>query len=123
MVYSKIIRTPKYKSIKKEDVYNMLLNIPRGKVVTYGSIAKVLGNPKASRLIGQIIGRNPNPISVPCHRVVMSNGKIGGYMYGIDKKIDLLRKEGIVITENNKVLNFENIKYTPELNAKHRIEN
>ena len=44
-------------------------------------------------------------------------------MYGIDKKIDLLRKEGIVITENNKVLNFENIKYTPELNAKHRIEN
>ena len=74
------------KTIKNEDVYELLKKIPAGKVTTYGDLAKALGNPSASRIVGKILGQNPNPIQVPCHRVVMSNGKIGGYAYGSAKK-------------------------------------
>jgi methylated-DNA-[protein]-cysteine S-methyltransferase len=84
--------------IKDSDVYELLLKIPAGKVSTYGDLAKALGNPLASREIGRILGRNPNPITVPCHRVVMSDGKVGGYMYGSDRKRELLEKEGISFT-------------------------
>src|SRR5919202_2010973 len=81
--------------IKDSDVYDLLLGIPAGKVSTYGDLAKALGKPSASREIGRILGRNPNPITVPCHRVVMSDGKVGGYAHGSDKKIKLLEEEGI----------------------------
>ena len=66
--------------IKDSDVYDLLLKIPAGKVSTYGDLAKALGNPSASREVGRILGRNPNPITVPCHRVVMSDGKVGGML-------------------------------------------
>ena len=66
-------------TIKEVMSMNLLLKIPAGKVSTYGDLAKALGNPLASREIGKILGRNPNPIKVPCHRVVMSDGKVGGY--------------------------------------------
>ena len=66
-----------------------------GKVSTYGDIAKALGMPLAARLIGQILHENPNPVVVPCHRVVHSNGKIGGYAYGSEKKRKLLEEEGV----------------------------
>jgi methylated-DNA-[protein]-cysteine S-methyltransferase len=79
----------------KDEVYNMLLKIPVGKVSTYGDIAKALGMPHAARLIGQILHENPNPVVVPCHRVVHSNGKIGGYAYGSEKKRKLLEEEGV----------------------------
>jgi methylated-DNA-[protein]-cysteine S-methyltransferase len=82
-------------TIKDSDVYNLLLKIPAGKVSTYGDLAKALGNPLASRKIGRILGRNPNPVRVPCHRIVMSDGKVGGYAYGSDRKRELLEKEGI----------------------------
>jgi methylated-DNA-[protein]-cysteine S-methyltransferase len=84
--------------IKDSDVYDLLLKIPAGKVSTYGDLAKALGNPSASREVGRILGRNPNPITVPCHRVVMSDGKVGGYAHGSDKKIKLLEEEGISFT-------------------------
>ena len=69
-------------TIKDSDVYELLLKIPAGKVSTYGDLAKALGNPSASREIGRILGKNPNPVKVPCHRVVKSSGKVGGYFYG-----------------------------------------
>jgi methylated-DNA-[protein]-cysteine S-methyltransferase len=86
------------KTIKNEDVYELLKKIPVGKVTTYGDLAKALGNPSASRIVGKILGQNPNPIQVPCHRVVMSNGKLGGYAYGPAKKKGLLEKEGLSFT-------------------------
>jgi methylated-DNA-[protein]-cysteine S-methyltransferase len=79
----------------KEEVYKMLLKIPAGKVSTYGDIAKALGYPNAARLIGQILHNNPNPVTVPCHRVIHSDGKIGGYAYGKEKKLKLLEEEGL----------------------------
>jgi len=61
-------------------------------------------------VIGQILNRNPNPIIVPCHRVVKSNGDIGGYAYGSDAKRKLLEKEGIKILKE-RIVNFESAKY------------
>lgn len=82
-------------SITDQDVYVLLSKIPPGKVSTYGDIAKALGHPKAARVIGRIIANNPNPISIPCHRVVKSNGEIGGFAYGEQRKRERLEKEGI----------------------------
>ena len=93
-------------SITEQDVYVLLSIIPPGKVSTYGDIAKALGHPKAARAIGRIIANNPNPISIPCHRVVKSNGEIGGFAYGEQRKTEILEKEGIKF-QNRIVENFE----------------
>jgi methylated-DNA-[protein]-cysteine S-methyltransferase len=85
----------------KDEVYKMLLKIPAGKVSTYGDIAKALGYPKAARLIGRILHDNPNPIVIPCHRVVHSNGKLGGYAYGSTKKRKLLEEEGVKFSDDS----------------------
>jgi len=100
-------------TIKDSDVYNLLLKIPAGKVSTYGDLAKALGNPLASREIGRILGRNPNPIRVPCHRIVMSDGKVGGYAYGSDRKRELLEKEGISFG-NGIVSDFKRARVYPQ---------
>lgn len=97
------------KTIKNEDVYDLLRKIPAGNVTTYGDLAKALGNPSASRIIGSIIGKNPNPIQVPCHRVVMSDGKLGGYAYGTAKKKELLEKEGLSFI-NGIVSDFKKVR-------------
>jgi methylated-DNA-[protein]-cysteine S-methyltransferase len=85
----------------KDEVYKMLLKIPAGKVSTYGDIAKALGHPKAARLIGRILHDNPNPVDIPCHRIVHSNGKLGGYAYGSAKKRKLLEEEGIKFSDGS----------------------
>jgi methylated-DNA-[protein]-cysteine S-methyltransferase len=93
-------------SITDQDVYALLSKIPPGKVSTYGDIAKALGHPKAARAIGRIVANNPNPILVPCHRVVKSNGEIGGFVYGEQRKRQILEKEGIKF-QNRIVEKFE----------------
>jgi methylated-DNA-[protein]-cysteine S-methyltransferase len=85
----------------KDKVYDMLLKIPAGKVTTYGDIAKAIGRPSSSRLIGQILHNNPTPVVVPCHRVVCSDGKIGGYAFGSRKKRKLLEAEGLKFCGSN----------------------
>ena len=100
-------------TIKDSEVYDLLLKIPAGKVSTYGDLAKALGNPLASRQVGRILGRNPSPIKVPCHRVVMSDGKIGGYFYGSDRKRELLEEEGISFTDEI-VSNFKKVRVYPQ---------
>ncbi|MDQ6666706.1 MAG: MGMT family protein [Thermoproteota archaeon] len=100
-------------TITDSEVYDLLLKIPAGKVSTYGDLAKALGNPLASRQVGRILGRNPNPIKVPCHRVVMSDGKLGGYFYGSDRKRQLLEQEGISFTDEI-VSNFKKVRVYPQ---------
>lgn len=78
-------------------VLMIVKRIPKGKVMTYKEIAIKLGNKNLARAVGQVLKRNPSPIVIPCHRVVRSDGKIGGYSLGIKKKKELLRKEGILI--------------------------
>ena len=92
-------------AINSAKVYELLKKIPKGKVTTYKEIADQLKT-KAYRAVGQIIGQNPNAPKVPCHRVVKSDGSISGYAFGVDKKIALLKSEGVE-TENGKVVNFE----------------
>jgi len=85
----------KLHSLKASHVYSIVAQIPKGKVTTYGDIAKALGHPHASRVVGRILNKNPNPILTPCHRVIKSNGNIGGYAFGKARKKELLKKEGL----------------------------
>ena len=80
-------------------VYDLTKQIPKGKVTTYGILANISGRPKASRAVGTILGANPHPIVVPCHRVVRSDGTLGGYSGdgGIKTKFELLVHEGVEI--------------------------
>ncbi|MCX7994791.1 MAG: methylated-DNA--[protein]-cysteine S-methyltransferase [candidate division WOR-3 bacterium] len=71
--------------------------IPRGKVETYGSIARKLKIPKGARAVGQALARNPFPIIIPCHRVIRSDGTIGGFGGGTELKRKLLSMEGVEI--------------------------
>ena len=70
--------------------------VPRGSVATYGEIAKRIGRPKAARAVGQALGRNPIPLVIPCHRVLASDGSLGGYSGGggLATKRQLLQLEG-----------------------------
>ncbi len=90
--------------MENQKVYDLLSKIPKGKVTTYGEIARKLKT-KAYRGVGQIVGANPNAPKVPCHRVVRSDGGISGYAFGVDKKIALLKSEGIAV-KNGKIVDF-----------------
>ena len=74
--------------------WKALVRIPYGKTKTYADIAKEVGRPRASRAVGQANHHNPLAIVVPCHRVLQSDGSLGGYGGGLDKKIALLKLEG-----------------------------
>ncbi len=91
--------------IDSAEVYKLLCRIPKGKVTTYKEIANQIRT-KGYQAIGQIVGANPNAPKVPCHRVVKSDGGISGYAFGLDKKIALLKEEGVEI-ESGKIKNFE----------------
>ena len=71
-------------------VWESLLKIPMGSLTTYGDIAKNIGNPKSSRAVGTAVGSNPIAFLIPCHRVIQSSGKIGGYMWGPDRKTAMI---------------------------------
>ncbi len=75
-------------------IYEVVRKIPKGKTATYKMIALAAGNPNACRAVGNILNKNFNP-DIPCHRVIRSDGKIGGYNRGILKKKSLLRIEQI----------------------------
>lgn len=92
-----------------EDCYKLLRKIPKGKVTTYKILAEKLGS-KGYRAIGQIVGANRDIPKTPCHRVVKSNGEIGGYAFGVENKIAILASEGVKISDG-KVINFEKILY------------
>ena len=80
-------------------VWNELKKIPKGETRTYKEIAELIGKPTAARAVANACGKNPHPITIPCHRVIRSDGGLGGYSGegGIEKKRLLLKKE-----ENNK---------------------
>lgn len=76
-------------------VYSLVRQIPAGRVSTYGELAKALGNPDAARAVAKILSKNPELVKTPCHRIVYSNGRVGGYSGGVREKIRLLNLEGV----------------------------
>mgnify|MGYP000493797880 CR=1 FL=1 len=80
-------------------VWESLLTVPTGTLTTYGSLAKDIGNPKASRAVGTAIGSNPVSFLIPCHRVIQASGHLGGYRWGTDRKSAMIGWEAAQ-TEN-----------------------
>ena len=93
-----------------EKCYDILRKVPKGKVTTYKAIAKAL-NSKAYRAVGTAMNKNPFAPQVARHRVVNSDGKVGGFFSGTKKKIAMLKKEGIPI-KKGKVQDFERFLYS-----------
>ena len=85
----------------QKKVYQVVKKIPAGKMMTYKEVAEKAGFPKAWRAVGNVLNRNSDP-EIPCHRVIRSDGKIGGYNRGTKKKIALLKKEGALDSRNFK---------------------
>lgn len=79
-----------------ERVYDVVRKIPKGKTLTYGQVAKAIGSPGASRAVGNALNKNRDLKNIPCHRVVRSDGSTGGYAFGAEKKVALLKKEGAI---------------------------
>jgi len=94
----------------QQKIFKKLLEVPQGQITTYGELAKAVGLKNGQRAVGKIMNKNPYPVIIPCHRVVMSTGKIGGYAYGEHVKIKMLNDEGIKI-KNGKIVDLENIIY------------
>ncbi|MFH1589324.1 MAG: MGMT family protein [archaeon] len=89
----------------EEKVYSKLRKVPKGKVTTYKELAKAV-NSKGYRAVGQAMNKNSYAPQVPCHRVVASDGGIGGFATGTKKKIAILKKEGVFV-KKDKIVDFE----------------
>jgi len=74
-------------------VYAVVKRIPKGRVHSYQWVAQQLGDPQLARAVGQALKRNPDPAPIPCHRVIRSDGSLGGYAWGLPKKRRLLDQE------------------------------
>lgn len=83
-------RTP---SMFRAKVLEVVKRIPKGKTMTYAEVARKAGSPRAYRAVGNIMNKNRDP-QVPCHRVVRSDGTVGGYAFGSERKEAILKKEG-----------------------------
>ena len=79
-------------------VWRELRRIPAGATASYGEVARRIGKPRSARAVARACATNPLPLAVPCHRVVRSDGKLGGYRGGVDRKRALLEREGGIIT-------------------------
>jgi len=87
----------------RDKVFDVVRRIPKGETCTYKEVAKLAGNPKAARAVGSILHTNHNP-DIPCHRVIRSDGTLGGYNRGKQKKRHLLMHEGAIRTKSSKVI-------------------
>ena len=93
-----------------DKVYALCKKIPRGRISTYKIIGRKLGRRgQIYRAVGVALNKNKSK-SVPCHRVVKTDGSVGGFASGVNKKIKLLQKEGIKI-KNKKIMNFEKVLF------------
>ena len=94
----------------QEKVYTIVQKIPRGKVLMYAAVARMMKHPAAVRAVGNALNKNSSH-DVPCHRVVRSDGSVGGFNRGTVNKIKLLKSEGVTIN-SGKVIG-SNLLWTP----------
>lgn len=97
-------------SIFASRVYELTTMIPKGKVSTYGRLAALMGLKKGAQAVGQALHCNPFAPRVPCHRVVRSDGTVGGFASGSEQKIKLLKNEGVEIINGKIDLNIYSYK-------------
>jgi deoxyribonuclease V len=92
--------------------YDLVRQIPRGRVSTYGALARALGDVRAARAAGEMLAENPDPKRIPCHRVVRSDGTLGGFTHpeGLKEKIRRLREEGVEV-RNGRIVDFESVVF------------
>ncbi len=83
-------------------VFAVVAKIPKGKTLTYKEVAQKIGNPEASRAVGNALNKNRDP-KIPCHRVVRSDGNVGGFNRGTEAKMELLKKEGVKLKKMRKI--------------------
>lgn len=102
-----------------EDVYEVVKKIPRGSVATYGQIARLVGQPRKSKIVGWALHCNPYEGIVPCHRVVNRHGELSGAFAfgGRDMQRELLEKEGIIFDESG-IINLQQYLWKPEETGK-----
>lgn len=86
----------------EEKVYAAVSRIPRGEVKSYAWVAERIGIPGAARAVGNALNKNPLPGIIPCHRVIRSNGTIGGFSRGVRRKRAMLKKEGVDLVGQKK---------------------
>lgn len=92
-----------------DKVYKLCKKVPKGRVTTYKEIGNAIGGKgQIYRAVGVALNRNPHAPIVPCHRIVNSDGRVGGFAHGTDKKIKMLKKEGVKIRDG-KVERFEEV--------------
>lgn len=89
-------------TIFQKRVYEVVKRIPEGKVSTYKEIAQKSGRFRAWRAVGNILNKNTNS-KIPCHRVIRSGGKVGGYNKGTKQKVALLKKESVIIKNGRSI--------------------
>lgn len=93
----------------QREVWKKLLEIPFGETISYKTLASGVGRPGASRAVGTANGQNSIPLIIPCHRVISSDGSLGGYSGGLEIKKALLAKEKPLFQEKNKVVFCEQV--------------
>lgn len=81
----------------QQKVYHHLSQVRHGRLTTYGELAEAVGKPDSARAVGQAVGANPIPVVIPCHRVIASDGRIGGFSGGLPTKVALLGVERVTV--------------------------
>lgn len=90
--------------------YDLVRQIPEGKISSYGEVAKALGDVIASRAVGRMMNQNPNADNMPCFKIVHSDGRIGGFGLGVDDKIRRLKKDNVLVNDN-RIVDFKNVLF------------
>ena len=93
-----------------EYTYDLVRQIPEGKISTYGTVANALGDKIAARAVGRMMNQNPDADEMPCYKIVHSDGKLGGFDLGIDDKIRRLREVNILVRDGE-IVDFENVLF------------
>jgi O-6-methylguanine DNA methyltransferase len=91
-----------------EYTYYLVRQIPPGRVSTYGAVAQALGNKGYARVVGRYMNQNPNADTMPCFKIVNSDGSLGGFGLGIADKIRRLKQDGIDV-KNGRIVDFESV--------------
>ena len=91
-----------------EHTYNLVRQIPSQRLSTYGAVAQALGDPRAARAVGRMMNQNPNADTMPCFKIVYSDGSLGGFGLGIEDKIRRITQDGIQI-KDGKILDFDHV--------------